>query len=194
MLGFSKFLRKSVPVSATLFAVLAGCTSVAQTQPSAGGGPLSVHENTSRQPKVNGLVATPRPNIAGLPKGTSISQIPGYTPSQPVLLYPSNKSQLFAFRAKANGVKAALTVSPTARISVSTYGSYIASLPSLQRAHRLDVDPGRVVYIVVDRLTSAKKTVGSKEFLPGSKSTTLYDAASGDILAMRLDGSVATAR
>jgi hypothetical protein len=64
----------------------------------------------------------------------------------------------------------------------------MASLSLQSRPRRVDVDMQRVVYVLSETLDHSMMIVGGKVFLAGTTATTVYDAASGDILAMRLDG------
>lgn len=128
-----------------------------------------------------------------VPKGASLAQV--YGPSSPsvAIKYPSNGAMLstYSARARTASVQRAYTSgSPSGNITTLRYSDYVGSLPAQSRSMRLDTSPDRVVYVVTNKITTPIHTIDNETITSGV-TTTVLDAASGDLLAVKVDGTLA---
>jgi hypothetical protein len=184
----NRFRFQTTVILGALTATIVGCSSspIQTTAPIALGGSGNVPQGVL----LTAPVASPTPNTNNLPPGLVVAR--GSRASLQALptKYGANASQLVWFSQRAAQVLQALHLSSAARSETETYGNYVASLPAIDRARRSDVDDRRVVYVVSDKLRVAKATEQGYEFLPGTLATSVYDAASDDILVMKLNGPI----
>jgi hypothetical protein len=66
---------------------------------------------------------------------------------------------------------------------------YSASIANGDGSKRMDVAPGRVVYVVTNRLGTSFQTLSGKTFPAGSTASQTIDAATGDTLVATLTGN-----
>jgi hypothetical protein len=105
--------------------------------------------------------------------------------------YPANVNSLrqLSQTSRANALREAFETrngSSPVSTSITTYGAYLASLPLTERSRRADTSFSRVIYVLTSKIV--RPLIAGKYVFFNGVHTELYDAASGDLLAITVDG------